>query len=320
MTVRALLGASFALLVATACASPPRLALTPEELRAELRRRIHDLDPADEIVPFEVGPEAVALAREKLVAVPESAERARALADLLRSSEGFGLRYEWATTDTAAGTLLRGGGNCMSLSSVLIGLARDLGLDAYYLEVLVDDPTRRADADLAVYADHVAAVILTREGRLFVDYSGELPHARAVRTIGDLEAVSYYYNNRGYELLHRAHQAGGAVPWPRVAREFELATRVHPGMARAWNNLGVARARQGDDEQARQAYERAIALAPGLRSAHVNYAMLLARSGDAAGAARHLELARRLAAGSAPGELPSEPVPSTPPREEAPSG
>jgi len=316
----ALLGASFALLAASACASSPRLALTPAELRAELRQRIGDLGPADEIVPFEVGPDAVALAREKLVAVREPAERARALADLLRSSEGFGLRYEWATTDTAEGTLLRGGGNCMSLSSVLIGLARDLGLTAYYLEVLIADPTRRDDAGVAVYADHVAAMIATREGGIFVDYSGELPHARAVRAIGDLEAVAYYFTNRGYELMHRADRASAPVPWQLVAREFELATRVQPGMARAWNNLGVARARLGDDPQARIAYERAIELQPELRSAHVNYAMLLERSGDRAGAARHLELARSLAADHGIREVEREPSPASRPDQDGSSG
>jgi transglutaminase-like putative cysteine protease len=307
-------------LAAAACASPPELALTPEQLRHELRRRVADLDPADEIVPFEVGAEAVAFARERLVAVPEPGERARALADLLGSSDGFGLRYEWGTTATAESTLLRGGGNCMSLSSVLIGVARDLGLTAYYLEVLVSDPTRRDDAGVAVYADHVAAVILTGEGRLYVDYSGELPRAKAVRTIGDLEAVSYYFNNRGYELMHRADADGAPIPWERVAREFELATRVQPGMARAWNNLGVARSRLGDDRSARSAYERAIEIQPELRSAHVNFAMLLRRSGDEAGAARHLELARRLAEERVTPDAEATPTPALAPDPSTPNG
>jgi tetratricopeptide (TPR) repeat protein len=300
-----------------ACATPAPLALTPQELRRELGERIGNLDSADVIVPFEVGDDAVDLARQKLVPIIDPARRARALADLLRSPEGFGLRYEWANTDTAEGTLRRGGGNCMALSSVLIGIARNLGMTAHYLEVLVADPTRRDDAGVVVYADHVAAVIATGQGRLFIDYSGELPHARGVRTISDLEAVSNFYNNRGYELMHRADGLGEEIPWEQVAREFELATRVHPQLARAWNNLGVARARLADDDGARRAYERAIEVQPELRAAHVNLAMLLLRVGDEAGAATQFESARRLeASGSARTRAPGASEAPAPPGDE----
>ena len=72
-----------------------------------------------------------------------------------------------------------------------------------------------------------------------------------------------------------------------------MATRIQPGNARAWNNLGVARARRGDDASAREAYETALELDE-LQSAHLNLAALYLRAGDLEKASEQLESAREL--------------------------
>lgn len=280
--------------LALACAHVPPYDYTPAGMRREVARRIVEIDPADVIVPFEVGEPAIARARELLDGIEGGDERVEALVDALSAPEGFGLHYEWATSGTAAETLARGAGNCLALSSTLIGIARGIGFKAYYLEVIVTDPQWRTEGDVAVQADHVAVVIGSGEKRLYVDFSGRLAQARRMRTIDDFEALAHYYNNRGYEMLHHAEAQGAAVPWGEVAHDFELATRVHPAHARAWNNLGVARARQGDDTGARQAYEKAIALEEDIQSAHLNLVELFLRAGDLERAASHLEHARRL--------------------------
>jgi tetratricopeptide (TPR) repeat protein len=280
--------------LALACAHRPAYDFTPESMRREVARRIVDIDPADVIVPFEVGEPALAHARELLDGVAVGEERVEALVSSLSDPAGFGLRYEWAASGTAAETLERGAGNCLALSSTLVGIARGLGLKAWYLEVIVADPHWRSEGDLVVQADHVAAVIDSGEQRLYVDFSGRLTRARRVRPIDDFEVLAHYYNNRGYETLHRAEREGAELDWPAIERDFELATRVHPAHARAWNNLGVARVRQGDDTGARLAYEKAIEAQPDTQSAHLNLVALFLRAGDLERAARHLDLARRL--------------------------
>jgi len=275
-----------------ACATPV-YDHTPEGLRREVARRVQDIDPADVIVPFEIDAPTVARAAQLLEGFPGE-ERVDALVAALSDPAGFGLRYEWATTGTAAETLAHGGGNCLALSSTLIGIARSLGLQAWYLEVIVADPQWRTDGDVAVQADHVAAVIDSGQRRLFVDFSGRLARARRIRVLDDFEALAHFYNNRGYELLHRAEREGAPVPWPQVASDFLLATRIQPSHARAWNNLGVARARQGDDPGARAAYETALALEHGIQSAHLNLVALYLRAGELAKAVAHLEAARRV--------------------------
>ena len=279
---------------AVACAHRSGYDFTPAGMRHEVVRRVGDIDPADVVVPFEVGAPAIARARELLAGVGAGEDRIDALVSSLSDPAGFGLHYEWATSGTAAQTLERRAGNCLALSSTLIGIARGLGFKAWYLEVIVADPQWRTEGDLAVQADHVAAVIDSGEKRLYVDFSGRLLGARRVRSIDDFEALAHYYNNRGYETLHRAEMLGAEVRWEEISRDFELATRVHPAHARAWNNLGVARARQGDDTGARFAYEKAIEIDPGTQSAHLNLVALFLRAGDLDRAARHLDLARRI--------------------------
>ena len=290
---RALLGAISALSALAACAHVLPYDFTPAGMRRELARRVH-LDPDDVVVPFEVDEPAIARARAIVDGVADEDSRGEALVSSLSDPDGFNLHYQWATSGTAKETLARGAGNCLALSSTLIGLARGVGMKAHYLEVIVADPQWRMEGDLTVQADHVAAVIGSGEQRLFVDFSGRLARARRVRAIDDFEALAHFYNNRGYETLHRAEQEGLPIPWDLAARDFELATRVHPAHARAWNNLGVARARLGDDTHARQAYEKAIALEKGIQSAHLNLVALFLRAGDLQSAAWHLDAARRL--------------------------
>ena len=140
-------------------------------------------------------------------------------------------------------------------------------------------------------ADHIAAVIEGGSARRYVDFSGRLGRARWIRRIDDFEALAHYYNNRGYEVLNR--EGTGETTWREVAPDFELATRIDPSNARAWNNLGVARARLGDDA-ARAAPTNRLKADSSIQSAHLNLVALYLRAGDLDRAAEHLEAARRL--------------------------
>ena len=86
------------------------------------------------MVPFEVGEPAIELARERLQGI-EPRDQVDALVASLSDPQGFDLHYEWATSGTAAETLERRAGNCLALSSTLIGIARGVGIEASYLEV-----------------------------------------------------------------------------------------------------------------------------------------------------------------------------------------
>jgi tetratricopeptide (TPR) repeat protein len=292
--VRRLALAAAAAALAAACVSTTRAYdRTPEGLRLEVARRVPGVSASDVVIPFDVDDATVERARQ-LLAGAEAGREVDALVAALTDPSGFGLRYEWATSGTAKETLERGAGNCLALSSTLIGIARRLGMRASYLEVITADPTWVTDGDIIVQADHIAAIVTYGKQRLYVDYSGRLPRARRIRAINDLEALAHFYNNRGYELLHHTGTGDGEPAWEEAAEDFFLATRVDPANVRALNNLGVSLARRGDDARARAAYERALELDPANQSAHLNLVALFVRAGEIARAQEHLEAARKL--------------------------
>jgi tetratricopeptide (TPR) repeat protein len=283
-----------ALLIA-GCASPPERALAPDALRLEVARRAPDLDAREIPILFDVGDEVIERMRRNTRGALDDADRLERVVEQLADPNGMAMRYEWATTLTAREALEHGGGNCLSLSSVLIGIARGLGMRAYYAETLDIDSDWRSDIDLSVAAGHIAVVIPTNRGRAYVDFSGTLSPTRRFRPISDLEALAHYYNNRGYELLHIAMRAQQEPPWRDALYEFELAARIAPGFAEAWNNVGLARRRLGDHDEAERAYRRALELQDDLLSAHLNLAALYVADGAVQNAMQSLEAAHRLA-------------------------
>jgi hypothetical protein len=64
--------------------------------------------------------------------------------------------------------------------------------------------------------------------------------------------VASYYNDQGYELVHRARSAGEATPWKETRRQFEIATGIDTELGHAWNNLGVALTRLAEAAVERQ--------------------------------------------------------------------
>jgi tetratricopeptide (TPR) repeat protein len=291
---RACIAGLGALLLA-GCASPPERALAPDALRLEVARRVPELEASDVPILFQVDRDVVDRIRRDTRGAPDDATRLEQVVEELADPQRFALRYEWATTRTASEALQRGGGNCLSLSSVLIGVARGLGMRAYYAETLEMDSDWRSDIDLSVAAGHIAVVIPTNRGRAYVDFSGTLGPTKRFRPISDLEALAHYYNNRGYEMLHLAMRAGQEPPWADALRTFERAARIAPGFAEAWNNVGLARRRLGDHDEAERAYRRALELQGDLLSAHLNLAALYVADGAVQDAIQSLDRAARLA-------------------------
>ena len=254
-----------------------RKSYTPEALRAEMLRRAPDVPPEDLVVPFVVPPELVLRARGVVKTLFDDRRAATALARALSAPDGFNLQYEWAVNNSAETTLRHGRGTCLGLSSVLVGLARQVGLDAYYVDAS-QFPERREERDVEVVAGHIGVGITTSRGILYVDFAGEMNRRSYFVRIDDLRAAAHFQNNLGYELIHLAQQAGAPVPWEKVRARFELATRIDPQFSRAWNNLGIALARLGRNELAARAYARALEIDPGLSPARDNLALLRARS------------------------------------------
>ena len=275
------------------CVTQREFAYSPEQLRSEVRARVPALLETEIIVPYELDPGLVETARAATRGHGGSHAKAMALARSLSSPRWFGLRYEWATSGSAAETIEKGYGNCLSLSSVFIGLARGLGLDAYYIDAS-RKLDRHQDGDVVVSAGHIGVAVRTDAGSTLVDFSGAVGRFALFRRIDDLEALAHLYNNRGYEVIHRASSRGEPVPWDDARSYFSLATQVEPDFARAWNNLGIADGRLGSTEEAERNYHAALARDPRLSAAHLNLGNLHFVAGDLEAALVSLEAAADL--------------------------
>ncbi|MEL7372306.1 MAG: hypothetical protein AAFN74_25500 [Myxococcota bacterium] len=254
---------------------------TPDELRAMLAKRLPGQSPSSIVVPHEISASYVDDARifvqEHLPPKSTVEDRVRALLQLLSSPTGFALRYEWAATRSADDTIDQGGGSCLSLSAVLIGLARGLGIEAYYVDASNIASDKRKDGEVTVHSGHIAVLLVYRRNKAFVDFAGEITDGTHSRRLEDAEIVAHYYNNRGYELIHNAQVEKRAVPWNDALVQFRIAAKVSPTFALAWNNVGLALARLDRNKEALLAFRHALTLNPSLEAASANIDTLTER-------------------------------------------
>lgn len=245
------------------------------------------------ILSFAVDGEAVAWAHRVVPLELPPLERLRRLSAALRSPRGLGIVEQPTPTLTAAEAFHTRRANCVAYASLFVGLARALGVPAYY--VLVDGvvptaPLRAEAAGVAVSEGHLAAAWSDRSAVHVFDLGGESAGGRLqLRPITDLAALAVFYSNRGIEALF-AGSPRAAVVALRVATELEPVA-----LPSSWVNLGVALRRLGDLDGAQQAYQRALELDPTSRAPYRNLAALLQASGRPREAAALLATADPLA-------------------------
>ena len=275
----ALLACTAAALLACGCAA--RGPVRSADLARDLRGR--GIDAAAIVIPFEITDDMRAWAHAH---VPDSTPKEQRLDRLLGAMiNDLQLTYEPGRTATAREAFERQRANCLAFTSLFVGLARELGIPAFYLDV--EDVERfEKDGDLMVVSGHVSAGYNIGGGKVkILDFTPAAePGYRHVHPVTDLRAVALYYSNRGAESL-RAGSSGEALGWLRKAVEID------PDFAGAWVNLGVALRREGDTAASEAAYRRALEADPQTSSAYSNLAALLRAKGKDSEAQALLALA-----------------------------
>jgi tetratricopeptide (TPR) repeat protein len=281
-------------LVAAGCAGTLKQRYTPAELRQALAGRPGFLAD-DVVVPYELPPEALVKAQRLVLRARTEGEKVELLVKGMFDPAVFGLKDELtAATTTGAEALRDRRGNCLALASVFIGLARAVNLDARYVDASSRvSETHYADDGSTVHLGHVSAMVDTGHERISLDFARVGP-VQWYQQLDDLEAVAHFHNNRGFDLLDRARQAGAAPDWAEAERLFRLAVAVKPGFARGWNNLGIAAAHLGRRQEAVAHYRTAMALDPSMAAPHANLGAVLLQDGDLAGALQELAAAATL--------------------------
>lgn len=284
----ALVLAGFALL-SVGCSSSPGIGSDPLDFRqARLEREIRSrgLDPESLVRPYELNEEMRQWVREVVPPTGEPKDRLKILLNALLDPGALEVQYRSGYTGTAEEAFQERAANCLAFTHLFVGLAREVGLDAYFLDVLNAETFDRTK-DLTVRSDHVTAGhgLVTDPLILKYNVGPEASYGR-LQKIEDLQAVAMFYSNRGAEVL-QTHGPEEALEWLRTALTLD------PGLAPAWVNYGVVLRRLGEAQAAEEAYRKALELDPRELTAYHNLASLMRREGRPE-EARHLEeLGRR---------------------------
>lgn len=274
------------LLGALGCATAGLHSVERSDLARTLRAR--GIDPSTLVLPYELTPEMKEWAHKTVSQGMPNEDRLRRLLQALLDPKGVALTYEGHYTATAAEAFAHHRANCLAFTNLFVGLARELGVPVFYLDV--DDIQKfEKEGDLVVVSGHISAGFgAGRELKILDFTAAPAVSYHSIRQISDQTAIALYYSNRGGELL-RGGKHDEALAWLRTA------TALDPDLARAWINLGVALRRTADLPGAEAAYRKALQIDPEAVSAYQNLASLLRLRGQVQEAEELLALTERLA-------------------------
>lgn len=200
-------------------------------------------------------------------------ERLRLLIDFVLDEPGLALEYDNETTRTVAEAYRSRKANCLSFTLLFVALARKAGLKTYiqeYQQVLL----WYLQDGLVFNSSHVNARAEAGALRQTVDVGRNVLISRYRPVIiSDKRALSFFYNNRGVELM-----AAGDLASAR--RHIDTAIALAPGDAAPWSNLGVLDLRVGDARAAERDYETALKFDPRHGAALANIVTLYQRTGE----------------------------------------
>lgn len=250
----------------------------------ELRAR--GVDPESLVLPYELTDEMKEWVRAHVRPRANEEDRLDELLAAMVGRNGLGIGYRRDYTGTATDVFESRQANCLSFTNLFVGLAREVGIDAYYLTIR-RRPSYDKAGDLVVRWEHVTAGWGSGGKRKVLEFS-LLPIEEFVgeRRISDLTALAMFYSNRGAELL-LAGEIEQSLEW------LEIAVVLDPTWSHSWLNLGVVRRRQGDLAGAERAYRRGIEENPDHLQLYGNLALLLQLRGEEDSAGELLRLLDR---------------------------
>jgi Flp pilus assembly protein TadD len=204
------------------------------------------------------------------------------LDSMIRPSQ-LGLKYDPGITLNATETFQQRTGNCLSLTSLFIALAREAKLNAYYNEVTIPPSWDMVSDNSMVFYKHINAIVDFGNGdKEVVDLSVDnYEYHYPQHQVNEQQAAAQHYNNRGAEFLNSGEN-------DKAHLYFRRALFLDPKAGHIWGNLGTLLRRQGRTLDAEIAYRHALTLNSNDQVAISNLGRLYSEQGQHA-EARKLE-------------------------------
>lgn len=255
--------AMLATLVAmSSCATTIRAQYTPGEVKADLSSRVPEDVVQKIVVPYDINDEIRELAIESVKGMRTDSDKTRAIVHAIIGRTGMSITYDWLSNKTAQQVFYEGKGNCLAYTNLFIGMAREVGIDAVYVDVKTVETVSK-EAEVIVNNGHITAGIRYGPDLRMIDFT-RTPEREyfGAKVIDDFEAIANYYNNQGFLYGYFAETAGDLGdnfdPDAAELEMYEMALDVAPNFHRARNNLGVALKRRGRVDEAIEQYKLAI--------------------------------------------------------------
>ena len=268
------LGVIVALATLSACATTSRKQYTPAEVRADLRTRVPEDVVQKIVVPYDINDEIRVLAIKSVEDLLTDSNKARAIVHAIIDHTGMSISYDWLSNKTAQQVFYEGKGSCLAYTNLFIGMAREVGLDAVYVDVKTIERVSK-EADVIVNNGHITAGVRHGPDLNMIDFT-RTPEREyfGAKEIDDFEAIANYYNNQGFLYGYFAETAGDLGdnfdPEAAELEMYKMALDVYPNFLRARNNLGVALRRRGRVDEAIEQYKLALQSDPKFADARSN--------------------------------------------------
>ncbi len=204
-------------------------------------------------VPFELDAEIRDFVAESIRPAQDEERRTEQVQHFI--FDQLGLQYSLSPTFDATETYYGRRGNCLSFVNLFVGIARELRLNPFYVEV-TDLNRWNYRNGMVVSQGHIVAGMRV-DGKLQTfDFLPYRPKSyKEFKPIDDVTAAAHFYNNLAAESLIN-DDVDSALEFAQVA------TKIAPGFDKALNNLGVTLARLGRIEEALDVYRDGLEMDP----------------------------------------------------------
>jgi tetratricopeptide (TPR) repeat protein len=242
-------------------------------LRQEYSQRVGPQLASQIEIPYEITPELRQALQQRLRQAPS--ERSKINEVLRFIFEDLDLHYSLTPTRNALETFRSKQGNCLSFVNLFVGVAREQGLNPFYVEVTDYQKWNHREGMVVSQGHIVAGMYLEGELKTY-DFLPFRPKAyKKFNPIDDLRAAAHYYNNLGAEAL----MAGDL---DKARQLLDIATGIAPRFEKAINNKGVYLARSGQPERALEMYQKGLEVDPDNPMILTNLTRLYQQTGRAA--------------------------------------
>ena len=248
------------------------------------------------VIPFEIDDEIRQLTDDITRGMTGDQQKVEAIVRAIIGLTEFSISYDSLSNKTANEVFRQGRGNCLAYSNLFVGMARHVGLEAVYVDVVSIERQSR-EAEIIVNNGHVTAGIKQGPEVMVIDFT-KTPEREYIgfKVIDDLEAIANYYNNQGFLYGYFTEVEGTELDFDPLEKEMEmyrLALEVLPTFQRARNNLGVGLRRRGKVQEAIEQYNMAIEFDPSFSDAHANLGAAYLSLGRVEDAVKELRIASR---------------------------